>query len=124
MITSSVFDFEHQLVDCRWVNALIDIQIEDRRSKVERAYCFPIAYCARRTVLMDEGAVTGIKGRSIKGGAVVEERAKVVIGGDGRYSMVARPNRGFAVAPTHDGLTLTVWPLRSTRVLPYPPGAS
>jgi 2-polyprenyl-6-methoxyphenol hydroxylase-like FAD-dependent oxidoreductase len=132
----------------------------------------PVSYCARRTILdkllvdaaaeagaevregfvvdeilMDQGAVAGIKGRSAKGGAVVEERAKVVVGADGRFSMLAaavqpeqyherpqllsayytywsdlpidgrfdtyiRPDRGFAVAPTHDGLTLTVggWP--------------
>ena len=131
----------------------------------------PVAYCARRTVLdkllvhaaaeagaeiregfiVDEiivegGRVAGIKGRS-KSGAAVTERATVVVGADGRHSLVAdavrpeqyndkppilaayytywsglpmhgrfdtyiRPQRGFAVAPTHDGLTLTVggWP--------------
>src|SRR4030095_1806077 len=90
--------------------------------------------------------VSGIKGRS-KSGAAMTERARVVIGADGRYSMVAnavraspynekpqllsayytygsnwpiegrfdtyiRPRRGFALARTHDGLTLTVggWP--------------
>jgi 2-polyprenyl-6-methoxyphenol hydroxylase-like FAD-dependent oxidoreductase len=131
----------------------------------------PIAYCARRTVLdkllvdaaaeagaeiregftveevlIDEGRAVGIKGRS-KSGDTVTERAKLIVGADGRYSFVAdavrpehynekppllaayytywsdlpidgrfdtyiRPHRGFAVAPTHDGLTLTVggWP--------------
>jgi 2-polyprenyl-6-methoxyphenol hydroxylase-like FAD-dependent oxidoreductase len=131
----------------------------------------PVAYCPRRTVLdkilvdaaSEAGAeiregftveevvtegdrVSGIKGRS-KSGAATTERARVVIGADGRYSMVAtavrasqynekpqllsayytywsnwpiegrfdtyiRPRRGFALAPTHDGLTLTVggWP--------------
>ena len=131
----------------------------------------PIAYCPRRTILdkllvdaaaeagaeiregftveeilIDEGRVTGIKGHS-KGGTPVTERAAVVIGADGRHSLVAdavrpdqynekppilaayytywsglpidgrfdtyiRPMRGFAAAPTHDGLTLTVggWP--------------
>lgn len=131
----------------------------------------PVAYCARRTildkllvdaaaeagaeiregfvvdeVLIEDGRVVGIKGHS-KGGAAVTERAKVVIGADGRFSLVAaavrpehynekpplvaayytywsglpmngrfetyiRPNRGFAAAPTHGGLTLTVggWP--------------
>ncbi len=131
----------------------------------------PVAYCPRRTVLdkllvdgaaeagseiregftvddvlTEDGRVTGIKGRS-KNGTMVTERARVVIGADGRSSLVAgavhpeqyhdkppilaayytywsglpidgrfdtyiRPMRGFAVAPTHDGLTLTVggWP--------------
>jgi len=131
----------------------------------------PVAYCARRTVLdkllvdaaveagveireaftvdeivFDGGRVAGIKGRS-KAGEAVTERAKLVIGADGRHSKVAeavsprhyndkpmllapyytywsdlpiegrfdtyiRPHRGFAAAPTHDGLTLTVggWP--------------
>jgi 2-polyprenyl-6-methoxyphenol hydroxylase-like FAD-dependent oxidoreductase len=131
----------------------------------------PVAYCPRRTVLdkllvdaaaeagaeiregvtveeivVEEGRVTGIKGRS-KDGAAISERATVVVGADGRRSVVAaavrpeqynerppllapyytywsglpmdgrfetyiRPHRGFAAAPTHDGLTLTVggWP--------------
>jgi 2-polyprenyl-6-methoxyphenol hydroxylase-like FAD-dependent oxidoreductase len=131
----------------------------------------PVAYCARRTVLdkllvdaaaadgaeiregfaveevlIEEGSVVGIKGRS-KGGETVTERARQVVGADGRYSVVAeavrperynerppllaayytywsglpmdgrfetyiRSRRGFAAAPTHDGLTLTVggWP--------------
>jgi 2-polyprenyl-6-methoxyphenol hydroxylase-like FAD-dependent oxidoreductase len=131
----------------------------------------PVAYCPRRTVLdkilvdaaaeagaeiregfvveevlSENGRVVGIKGRS-KGAAQITERAQVVVGADGRYSLVAeavrceqynekplllsayytywsglpidgrfdtyiRPHRGFAAAPTHDGLTLTVggWP--------------
>ncbi len=131
----------------------------------------PVAYCARRTVLdkllvdaaaeagadvregftmeellIEDGRIVGIKGHS-KGGETVSERAKVVVGADGRHSLVAegvlpdryherppllagyytywsglpidgrfetyiRAHRGFAVAPTHDGLTLTVggWP--------------
>ena len=131
----------------------------------------PVAYCPRRTVLdkllvdaaaeagaeiregfaveevlIEDGRVVGIKGRS-KGAATVTERAQVVVGADGRHSLVAeavrpeqynekppllaayytywsglpmdgrfetyiRPHRGFAAAPTHDGLTLTVggWP--------------
>ncbi len=131
----------------------------------------PVAYCPRRTVLdkllvdaaieagadvregfvveellADEGRIVGIKGRS-KGATTITERAQVVVGADGRYSLVAdvvrpeqynekppllavyytywsdlpmdgrfetyiRPHRGFAAAPTHDGLTLTVggWP--------------
>jgi 2-polyprenyl-6-methoxyphenol hydroxylase-like FAD-dependent oxidoreductase len=97
-------------------------------------------------ILTGDGRVVGIKGHA-KNGATVTERAQVVIGADGRYSLVAeavqpekyhqkppllaayytywsdlpidgrfetyvRPHRGFAVAPTHDGLTLTVggWP--------------
>lgn len=131
----------------------------------------PVAYCSRRTVLdkllvdaaaeagaeiregfaveevlIEDGHVVGIKGRS-KGAATVTERARVVVGADGRHSLVAeavrpeqynekppllaayytywsglpmdgrfetyiRAHRGFAAAPTHNGLTLTVggWP--------------
>jgi 2-polyprenyl-6-methoxyphenol hydroxylase-like FAD-dependent oxidoreductase len=130
----------------------------------------PVAYCPRRTVLdkllvdaaveagvelregftvdevlVDDGRVAGIKGRS-RDGSTVAERARVVVGADGRYSLVAeavrteqyrerppllagyytywsglpmerfvtwsRPRRGFAAAPTHDGLTLLIagWP--------------
>ena len=131
----------------------------------------PVAYCPRRTVLdellvnaaaeagvevrqgfaveeivMEDGAVVGITGRS-KGGNRSTDRARVVIGADGRHSTVAkavgpeeyhtkpellapyysywsglpmdgrfetyiREYRGFAAAPTHDGLTLIVggWP--------------
>lgn len=131
----------------------------------------PLAYCPRRTILdrllvdaaresgaevregftvdeivLDEGRVTGISGRS-RSGAAVSERAAVVVGADGRHSLVARavrpaqygekppllcgyyaywsglpmngrfetyvrPYRGFAAAPTHEGLTLVIagWP--------------
>jgi 2-polyprenyl-6-methoxyphenol hydroxylase-like FAD-dependent oxidoreductase len=131
----------------------------------------PTAYCPRRTVLdkllvdaaaeagaeiregftveeilVEDGRVVGIEGRS-PGGAAIREAGRVVIGADGRYSRVAeavrpeqynekppllaayytywsnlpvddrfetyiRPYRGFAAAPTHDGLTMTVggWP--------------
>jgi 2-polyprenyl-6-methoxyphenol hydroxylase-like FAD-dependent oxidoreductase len=131
----------------------------------------PVAYCPRRTVLdkllvdaaaeagaeiregftveeilIEDGRVAGIKGHA-KGGTAVTERATIVVGADGRHSLVAeavrpeqyhqkppilapyytywsglpidgrfdtyiRPMRGFAVAPTNDGLTLTVggWP--------------
>lgn len=131
----------------------------------------PVAYCPRRTVLdkllvdaaveagaelregfsvdeimFDGGRVVGIRGRG-RGGEAVEERARVVIGADGRHSRLAeavqaaryherppllcgyysywsglpmngrfetyiRPHRGFAAAPTHDGLTLVIagWP--------------
>lgn len=131
----------------------------------------PVAYCPRRTildkllvdaaaeagaeiredftveeVLMDGGRVAGIKGRS-RNGDPVTERADIVVGADGRHSLIAetvrpekynerppllapyytywsglpmsgrfetyiRPNRGFAAAQTHDGLTMIVggWP--------------
>ncbi|MGH9282566.1 MAG: NAD(P)/FAD-dependent oxidoreductase, partial [Acidimicrobiales bacterium] len=133
----------------------------------------PVAYCPRRTVLdqalvdgaakagaevrqgfgvdevtVEDGLVTGIRGRT-SGGSRVTERARVVVGADGLRSFVARsvraeaynerppqlcgyygywsdlPNdgrfetyirdeRGFAAAPTNDGLTLVVagWPYR------------
>lgn len=132
---------------------------------------FPVAYCPRRTVLdkllvdaaadagaeiregftveevlEEHGRVVGIRGHA-SGGARVSERARVVVGADGRHSVVAekvraeryderppllapyytywsglpmdgrfetyvRPHRGFAAAPTHDGLTLIIagWP--------------
>jgi flavin-dependent dehydrogenase len=131
----------------------------------------PVAYCPRRTVLdkllvdgaaeagaevreeftvddvvVDDGQVVGIRGHG-KGGQPVTDRARVVVGADGRNSRLARavtpeqynekpqllcgyytyfsglpidgsfdvyvrPGRGFAAAPTHDGLTLVVagWP--------------
>jgi flavin-dependent dehydrogenase len=131
----------------------------------------PLAYCPRRTVLdqllveaaadagaevregfsvdrirIERGRVVGIDGRT-EGRPRVAERAKVVIGADGRGSIVAdavhppryrerppllapyyaywsglpmngrfetyvRPHRGFAAAPTHDGLTVVIaaWP--------------
>jgi len=130
----------------------------------------PDAYCARRTildklladaavdagaelregfsvseVLVDDGQVVGVRGRTSEG-ATVTEHANIVIGADGRRSRVAeavhaesyhqkppllapcysywsnlplrefstyiRPYRGFAMAPTHDGLTMIVggWP--------------
>jgi 2-polyprenyl-6-methoxyphenol hydroxylase-like FAD-dependent oxidoreductase len=131
----------------------------------------PIAYCPRRIILdkllldaaaaagaeiregfvveeivAEDGRVVGIRGRS-KQGTRVTERAAVVVGADGRNSIVAyavatpkyneRPallapyymycsglpmegryetymlrNRGLAVAPTHDGLTIVIvaWP--------------
>jgi 2-polyprenyl-6-methoxyphenol hydroxylase-like FAD-dependent oxidoreductase len=131
----------------------------------------PVAYCPRRTildkllidaaaqsgaevredfsveeVLVEDGRVAGIKGRSKHGGSIIE-RAQVVVGADGRGSFVAkavrpehyderppllagyysywsglpmdgrfenysRDKRGFAVAPTHEGLTMVIvgWP--------------
>jgi flavin-dependent dehydrogenase len=131
----------------------------------------PVAYCPRRTVLdkllvdaaaqagaeiregfavdevlIESGRAVGIKGRSKQGGTV-SERAKVVVGADGRHSTVSaavrpeqydekpplmaayysywsglpmngrfetyiREERGFAVTPTHDDLTVVIvaWP--------------
>jgi flavin-dependent dehydrogenase len=96
-------------------------------------------------VVVEDGVVTGIRGRS-EGGKPAVERARVVIGADGRNSPVAkavrpehyndkpmlqwsyytywsdlpadgmetvvRPDRGWGVIPTNDGLTLVVvgWP--------------
>jgi 2-polyprenyl-6-methoxyphenol hydroxylase-like FAD-dependent oxidoreductase len=96
-------------------------------------------------VVVEDGRVVGIRGRAADGRAVVE-RARIVIGADGRHSHVARavrpeqyhdkptlmwayytywsdlptdgfetfvrPERGFAAAPTNDGLTMVVvgWP--------------
>jgi flavin-dependent dehydrogenase len=131
----------------------------------------PVAYCPRRTVLdpllvesaaaagaevregfaveeviIEDGRVTGIRGRATGGGPVTE-RSRIVVGADGLRSFVARSvhaeqynergpllcgyysywsglpvggrfdthirdDRGFAAAPTNDGLTLVVggWP--------------
>lgn len=96
-------------------------------------------------VVVEDGAVVGLRGRGERGRTVFE-RARVVIGADGRNSRVAkavqpeqyhdkpmllwgyysywndlpvdgfetwtRANRGWAAAPTNDGLTLVVvgWP--------------
>jgi flavin-dependent dehydrogenase len=96
-------------------------------------------------VVMEDGTVVGIRGHG-EGGESVFERARVVIGADGRNSHVAkavgpeqyndkpmlqwsyytywsglpvdgfeivvRPDRGWAMVPTNDGLTLLVvgWP--------------
>ena len=74
----------------------------------------PVAYCPRRTVLdkllvdaaaeagaevregftaeeviLDDGRIVGIKGHS-RSGATVEERSRVVIGADGRHSVIAK----------------------------------
>ena len=100
-------------------------------------------------ILADNGTVTGIRGRS-RGGDSVTEKAKVVIGADGKHSLLAkavnpehydeRPSRlalyyaywsdfpvdsfettiraeqrrGWAAAPTNDGLTCVPfgWPRR------------
>ena len=132
----------------------------------------PVSYGPRRTVLdeilvnaasdagalvregftveaidIDDGRVTGIRGHG-KDGKTVTEKARVVIGADGRHSVVARDtkpeqynerpalqssyysywsglpmngrfeaysrgDRGFAVWPTNDDLTLVVggWPI-------------
>ena len=131
----------------------------------------PVGYCPRRTildellvdaaaqsgaeirenfavkdVLVEDGRVVGIKGRSKHGSSIIE-RAKVVVGADGRRSFIAeairaerydekppllaayytywsglpmegrfetyiRDRRGFAAAPTHEGLTMVIvgWP--------------
>ena len=139
------------------------IQIEGSPRTAE----LPPAYCPRRTVLdkilvdaadaagvdvreeftvddilIEDGRVAGIRGRS-RGGNPVTERAQVVVGADGRHSLLvravqpeeyhvrppvqagyytyfsnlpvegrfeiySRPNRGFAAAPTNDGLTMVV----------------
>ena len=96
-------------------------------------------------LIVEDGAVCGIRGHD-GAGRTMTERAKVVVGADGRYSVVAkavgpehyrerapleagyysywsgvpadtfevyvRPQRSFAVIPTHDDLSLVVatWP--------------
>jgi flavin-dependent dehydrogenase len=134
---------------------------------------FADAYCPRRTILdqilveaavesgaelregftvdeilAEDGVVTGIRGHA-KGGKAVTERARVVVGADGRHSVIAKAvepqaynerrshlamyyaywsdlpaegfetyirtddRRGWAAAPTHDGLTVLPfgWPV-------------
>jgi flavin-dependent dehydrogenase len=86
----------------------------------------PIAYCPRRTILdkllvdaaaqagaevredfsvddilVEDGRVVGIKGHSKDGGSIIE-RAQVVVGADGRHSLVAeavRPERYYEKPP-------------------------
>lgn len=101
--------------------------------------------CNVESLVVEEGRVVGIRTRE------GEERARVVVGADGRHSRVAaavgapeynpkprleytyftyfsglptdqletyiRPDRGFACAPTHDGLTMVVmgWPYAQAR---------
>jgi 2-polyprenyl-6-methoxyphenol hydroxylase-like FAD-dependent oxidoreductase len=96
-------------------------------------------------LVVEDGTVTGIRGHG-ENGATVTERARVVVGADGRNSIVAktmqaaqyndrppltvayysyyrdlptdtfeaysRPNRGWAVCPTNDDLTMVIggWP--------------
>jgi flavin-dependent dehydrogenase len=43
-------------------------------------------------ILLDDGRVTGIRGHA-KGGSTVTERARVVVGADGRHSLVAKAVR-------------------------------
>jgi 2-polyprenyl-6-methoxyphenol hydroxylase-like FAD-dependent oxidoreductase len=102
--------------------------------------------CVVDELLIEGGAVTGVRGRLKRDGATITHRARLVIGADGMRSRVARsvrapqynerptltaghyaywsnlpterveahlrPRRAFAIAPTHDGLTVTVmaWP--------------
>src|SRR5688572_17064912 len=52
-------------------------------------------------ILVDDGRVTGIRGHA-KGGETVTERARVVVGADGKHSLVAKavqPERYHEVAP-------------------------
>jgi flavin-dependent dehydrogenase len=103
-------------------------------------------------VVFDDEAVIGIRGHGA-GGSTVCERARVVVGADGRNSRIAkavqphqyhdkpmllwgyytywadlptngfetiiRPDRGWAAAPTNDGLTMVVvgWP--ATQAVEY-----
>jgi 2-polyprenyl-6-methoxyphenol hydroxylase-like FAD-dependent oxidoreductase len=98
-------------------------------------------------LIVEDGRVVGIRGHA-RGGATVAERAPVVVGADGRHSLVAKAvgarsyneaprlspayyaywsdlptdgvetfiraehGRGWAVIPTHDGLTCLIqgWP--------------
>ena len=56
-------------------------------------------------VLVEDGVVTGIRGHA-KGGATVTERARVVIGADGKHSLVAKTvhaERYNEVAPLQSG---------------------
>jgi 2-polyprenyl-6-methoxyphenol hydroxylase-like FAD-dependent oxidoreductase len=108
-------------------------------------------FTVENVVFDDDGTVIGIRGHDL-GGASVVERARAVIGADGRNSQVAkavrpeqyhekpmllwgcytywsdlpvhgfetivRPDRGWAAAPTNDGLTMLVvgWPAAEAAV--------
>jgi 2-polyprenyl-6-methoxyphenol hydroxylase-like FAD-dependent oxidoreductase len=109
--------------------------------------------------LLEDGAVVGIRGHD-QGGRPVVERARVVIGADGRNSELARvvgaeqygdtpraqwsyytyfadlptdgfeifvrPDRGWAAAPTNDGLTMLVvgWPIAEAEAYKADPEAN
>jgi 2-polyprenyl-6-methoxyphenol hydroxylase-like FAD-dependent oxidoreductase len=61
--------------------------------------------CALRDLMWEDERVTGIRGRT-KGGAVVIEQARLVIGADGAHSLVAR----LVQAPTYNTKpALTCW---------------
>ena len=61
-------------------------------------------------ILVDDGTVTGIRGH-VKGGAAVTERAGVVIGADGRHSLVAKtvqPEQ-YNERPSHLAMYYAYW---------------
>ncbi|HMA36250.1 MAG TPA: NAD(P)/FAD-dependent oxidoreductase [Chloroflexia bacterium] len=55
-------------------------------------------------LIWERGAVVGIRGRAA-GGALVEERAPIVVGADGLHSLVARSVQ----APTYDEQPMLTW---------------
>jgi flavin-dependent dehydrogenase len=61
-------------------------------------------------LLFDDDTVVGIRGRE-RGGAAVSERARVVIGADGRHSLVAKAvrARAYHVQPTRSIAYYTYW---------------
>ncbi len=61
-------------------------------------------------ILTDDGTVTGIRGHA-KGGAAVTERARVVIGADGRHSLVAKTVKPeeYNERPSHLAMYYAYW---------------
>jgi flavin-dependent dehydrogenase len=61
-------------------------------------------------ILVEDGAVTGINGHE-KGGATVTERAQVVIGADGKHSLMARTvsPKQYNERPTHLAQYYAYW---------------
>jgi flavin-dependent dehydrogenase len=119
------------------------------RAAVDSGAELRAGFVADRVVTAQDGAVTGVRGHAKPRGRPVTERARVVIGADGRHSLVARTvrpeqyaerpsrlamyyaywrdlptdgfetvlraerRRGWATAPTNDGLTVLPfgWPI-------------
>ena len=130
---SSAYAPRRTVLDKILVDAAVDAGVEMRE------------HFTVEDVVFDDGAVVGIRGHGA-GGSTVCERARVVVGADGRNSRIAkavephhyndkpmllwgyytywsdlptngfetiiRPDRGWAAAPTNDGLTMVVvgWP--------------
>ncbi|MCG8424808.1 MAG: NAD(P)/FAD-dependent oxidoreductase [Proteobacteria bacterium] len=62
-------------------------------------------------VSIEDGRVVGIRGRDVKSGTEVTEKAKIVIGADGINSLVARTVNApkYRETPTRSGIVFSYW---------------